>query len=301
MKEYFQKLFDDIRCLESFEQRIEKYMNIKSESPIEKSLFQMIYLTQNDADGLSNGWREFENFALNGKQLLNEHVDMANSALKSLNIDSNPELFAKPLIQGVLYLSDSMAASRIFNTGTILQGQLIRESLDILSGVEIKRYAIEQGLNGKMLQQAVGAGQIWQVGVDGMIATSELYQMSERENLDKQRGSEILAYAVLKDSFLKKNDKNELGQKIQQSMGTSIMAAEKLQHDLKYGSVNDWLCSQKRTEILDMVSTIKGNEKIIQALKKENSAIDKKDKNISTKAQEHKKEENTKERAIKRI
>ena len=40
MKEYFQKLFDDIRCLESFEQRIEKYMNIKSESPIEKSLFQ---------------------------------------------------------------------------------------------------------------------------------------------------------------------------------------------------------------------------------------------------------------------
>lgn len=271
MERYFQKLSEDIHSLESIDQRIEEYVEVKNENAIDSCLFQMIYLTQDDAKDLSYRWRELGEFALHGAPLLEERVSAVNAALQEGKEDIyvHPEHLAQPLTQGVLYLSEQMIVSQMLDIETILRGQLIQESLDILEGVEIKGCARRMGLKDKALQQAVGAGQIWQVGIDGMIAASELYQMTENTNLDRQRGAEILAYSVMKDSFLKKKGENGFGQKLQQSMGTSHIAAENFQQELRNSTANDWLCSNKREQILDMISSIKGNRKLMQAFQKD--------------------------------
>ena len=181
------------------------------------------------------------------------------------SIRSHPEILAVPLAQGVLYLSGQMMESGRLDIGTVLQGQFIQESLEILAGTEIKAYSRREGLRDKALQQAVGAGQIWQVAVDGMVAASEFYQMPEYDGLDRQRGAAVLAHAVLKSEFLAKTGENGLGRRLQQSLGTSG-AAEKFQLDMERSNVNRWLCSQSREQILDLVSTAKGNQKIMQAV-----------------------------------
>lgn len=271
MKGYFQKLSEDIHSLESIDQRIEEYMEVKTGNFTDSCLFQMIYLTHDGANGLSYRWKELGKFALHGDSLQMDCIAAVNTTLQegTIDIDVHPEILAEPLVQGVFYLSEKMIESRMLDTETIYQGQLIQESLGILEGTEMKECAEKLGLKDVALQQAVGAGQIWQIGIDGMIAASELYQMSEHESLDRQRGAEILAHTVLKDRFMKKTEENELGQKLQQSMGTSCMAAENFQQELEHGDASQWLCSQSREQILDMISTIKGNQKIVQAFHKD--------------------------------
>lgn len=268
MNGYFQKLFEDVHHLESVDERIEKLSGVRFDSPADSCLFQMLYLTQGGEKEMQARWKELEDYILERENLPVEREnsvrDVFCNGIKNLYI--NMEFLAKPLIKGTLYLSEQMVEARNLGVETILKGQLIQDALNILEGSELKVYSKHNGLSGKTLQQAVGAGQIWQISVDGMVVQKEFYQNQDSIGLDSRQAASVLAYIALKNSFMKKAYQEDLGRKLQQSMGTSYMAAENFQKDLDSGSANKWLISLKRDELLDIVSCVKGERKIVQAI-----------------------------------
>lgn len=268
MKGYFQKLFEDVHHLESVDERIEKLSGVRFDSPVDSCLFQMLYLTQGGEKEMPARWKELEDYILERENLPVEREnsvrDVFCNGIKNLYI--NMEFLAKPLIKGTLYLSEQMVEAGNLGVETILKGQLIQDALNILEGSELKVYSENNGLSGKTLQQAVGAGQIWQISVDGMVVQKEFYQNQDSTGLDSRQAASVLAYAALKNSFMKKAYQEDFGRKLQQSMGTSYMAAENFQKDLESGAANKWLISLKRDELLDIVSSVKGERKIVQAI-----------------------------------